>query len=124
MPSLSQEEEEEKEEKEVMSDGKDREGRSSFTSFKQELIGPTICKTFQGLNKDQMEVCQQFPDVTSSAMDGLQLAVDECQHQFQWHRWNCSSLSTKNKNPRSSVLLQRGKLPPREFTREKGPLIN
>lgn len=79
-------------------------------SFKQELIGPTICKTFQGLNKDQMEICQQYPDVTSSAMDGLQLAVDECQYQFQWHRWNCSSLSTKNRNPRNSILLQRGKL--------------
>lgn len=83
--------------------------KSAFIEHKQELIGPTICKTFPGLSKDQIEICHQYPDVTSTAMDGLQLAIEECQYQFQWHRWNCSSLSTKNKNPHSNVLLQRGK---------------
>lgn len=82
--------------------------KSAFIEHKQELIGPTICKTLPGLSKEQTEICHQYPDVTSTAMDGLQLAIEECQYQFQWHRWNCSSLSTKNKNPHSNVLLQRG----------------
>lgn len=69
----------------------------------------TVCKTFPGLSKEQLDLCRRYPDVTTSAIQGLQLAVDECQYQFQWHRWNCSSLNTKNRNPHSSVLLQRGK---------------
>jgi wnt family. len=69
----------------------------------------TVCKTFPGLSKEQLDLCRRYPDVTTSAIQGLQLAVDECQYQFQWHRWNCSSLNTKNRNPHSSVLLQKGK---------------
>lgn len=29
--------------------------------------------------------------------------------QFQWHRWNCSSLNTKSRNPHASSLLKKGK---------------
>nr|CAD7257631.1 unnamed protein product [Timema shepardi] len=72
------------------------------------LTRSTVCKTFPGLSKEQLELCHRYPDVTMTAVEGLQMAVDECQYQFQWHRWNCSSLSTKNKNPHSSVLLQKG----------------
>ncbi|XP_065202949.1 protein Wnt-10a-like [Planococcus citri] len=68
----------------------------------------TICKTFPGLNKAQQNVCRTYPDVTAIAMQGLEQAVDECQYQFRSHRWNCSSLRTKNKNPHSSVLLKKG----------------
>nr|CAD7585778.1 unnamed protein product [Timema genevievae] len=72
------------------------------------VTSSTVCKTFPGLSKEQLELCHRYPDVTMTAVEGLQMAVDECQYQFQWHRWNCSSLSTKNKNPHSSVLLQKG----------------
>nr|CAD7423541.1 unnamed protein product [Timema monikensis] len=74
------------------------------------VTSSTVCKTFPGLSKEQLELCHRYPDVTMTAVEGLQMAVDECQYQFQWHRWNCSSLSTKNKNPHSSVLLQKGEL--------------
>lgn len=37
------------------------------------------------------------------------LGIKECQYQFQWHRWNCSSLGTKSRNPHTSNLLKRGK---------------
>lgn len=69
----------------------------------------TVCRTVGGLTKTQLDLCYRHADVADSALYGLQLAVEECQHQFQWHRWNCSSLSTKNKNPHTSVLLQKGK---------------
>jgi len=67
-----------------------------------------ICKNFPGLSKKQLELCFRYPDVMSSAIQGLQLAVTECQYQFQKHRWNCSVLETKNRNPHSSAFLQKG----------------
>ncbi|KAJ9579520.1 hypothetical protein L9F63_004812, partial [Diploptera punctata] len=66
-----------------------------------------VCNTFPGLSKEQRDLCHRYPDVTTSAIQGLQLAVDECQYQFQWDRWNCSTLNTKNGIPHNSVLLQR-----------------
>ncbi|KAG4065433.1 hypothetical protein HA402_002831 [Bradysia odoriphaga] len=68
----------------------------------------TICRTVPGLTKEQLELCYRANDVTSAAIDGLELAVKECQLQFQWHRWNCSSLSSKKKNPHTSNLLKKG----------------
>lgn len=71
--------------------------------------GLPICRSFPGLSKEQLDLCHRHPEITSAAVQGLQLAVHECQFQFQWNRWNCSSLNTKNRNPHSSVLLKRGK---------------
>lgn len=71
-------------------------------------ISGTVCKTFPGLSKAQLELCHKYPDVTAAAFHGIQMAVEECQYQFRWHRWNCSSLSTKNRNPHSSSILQKG----------------
>ena len=73
-------------------------------------ITTAICKNFPGLSKKQLELCFRYPDVMASAIQGLQLAVTECQYQFQKHRWNCSALETKNRNPHSSAFLQKGKL--------------
>lgn len=39
------------------------------------------CRTVPGLTKDQLELCYRANDVTSAALDGLDLAVRECQHQ-------------------------------------------
>lgn len=68
-----------------------------------------ICKNFPGLSKKQLELCFRYPDVMSAAIQGLQLAVNECQFQFQKHRWNCSALERKNRNPHSSSFLQKGR---------------
>uniref|UniRef100_A0A182WGH4 Protein Wnt n=1 Tax=Anopheles minimus TaxID=112268 RepID=A0A182WGH4_9DIPT len=67
------------------------------------------CRTVPGLTRDQLELCYRASDVTASAIEGLELGVRECQYQFQWHRWNCSSLSTKSRNPHTSNMLKRGK---------------
>lgn len=72
----------------------------------------TACRTIPGLTRDQLDLCQRASDVTTVALGGLALAVRECQHQFRWHRWNCSALGTggRHRNPQySSTLLRKGK---------------
>ena len=70
----------------------------------------TVCKTFPELSPKQYRLCAKYPDVTASAIQGMQVAVYECQFQLKGHRWNCSSLEKKNKNPHSSPLLRKGTL--------------
>uniref|UniRef100_A0A1B0BRQ0 Protein Wnt n=1 Tax=Glossina palpalis gambiensis TaxID=67801 RepID=A0A1B0BRQ0_9MUSC len=70
--------------------------------------GRATCRSVPGLTKDQLELCYKASDVTAAALEGLDLAIKECQAQFQWHRWNCSSLNTKSRNPHASNLLKKG----------------
>ncbi|GAB1864411.1 Protein Wnt [Camponotus japonicus] len=67
-----------------------------------------VCSGIPGLTKEQRELCYKNPDVTAAATEGLQMAISECQYQFMWHRWNCSSLTPSSRIQQNSVLLQRG----------------
>ncbi|KOC68106.1 Protein Wnt-10b [Habropoda laboriosa] len=69
-----------------------------------------VCNGIPGLTKEQRELCHRNPDVTVAAIKGLQIAISECQHQFMWHRWNCSSLTPSSRTQQSSVLLQRAQI--------------
>ncbi|GFO37614.1 protein wnt [Plakobranchus ocellatus] len=76
---------------------------------KEPVIDPnTVCKTYPELTAQQYHLCRKFPDVTASAIQGVQVAVHECQYQLRTHRWNCSALEKKNKNPHASPILARG----------------
>ncbi|KAK3721215.1 hypothetical protein RRG08_044224 [Elysia crispata] len=76
---------------------------------KEPVIDPnTVCKTYPELTGQQYHLCRKFPDVTASAVQGVQVAVHECQYQLRTHRWNCSALEKKNKNPHASPILARG----------------
>lgn len=74
------------------------------------LDGNTVCRTYPGLTARQMRLCHRYTDVMASAIQGVQVAVYECQHQFAGHRWNCSSMEAKNKNPTAAgnTILTRG----------------
>lgn len=44
------------------------------------------CRTIPGLTKEQLDLCYRANDVTSVALDGLDLAVKECQQQVNMIR--------------------------------------
>ncbi|XP_026487660.1 protein Wnt-10a [Vanessa tameamea] len=82
--------------------------RDSILAHQLKLSSSLTCRLIGGLTREQRTVCHGSPDTAAIAFEGLQMAVKECQHQFRWHRWNCSSLLTKSSNPHASGIMKRG----------------
>lgn len=51
-----------------------------------------ICDNIPGLVNKQRQLCQGHPDLMQSIGEGAKEWIRECQHQFRYHRWNCSTL--------------------------------
>ncbi|XP_043936200.1 protein Wnt-7a-like [Protopterus annectens] len=54
-----------------------------------------ICSKMPGLAPRQRAFCQNRPDVMVAVGAGTRIGLEECQYQFRYHRWNCSSLSDR-----------------------------
>ncbi|GJQ69848.1 putative ligand for members of the frizzled family of seven transmembrane receptors [Trypoxylus dichotomus] len=68
----------------------------------------SVCGTTRGLTRAQMDICMRLPNVTREALNGVQMAIKECEEQFRKERWNCSSLITKSGIPYSHKLFSKG----------------
>jgi len=44
------------------------------------------------LNTRQVQVCKRYIDVMNSVKFGASIALEECQHQFRYRRWNCTTV--------------------------------
>lgn len=62
------------------------------------------CKSIEGLSKNQISICNKYIELIDFIKLGAEKAIQECERQFKYRRWNCSYLH------RSLVL---GKRPPK-----------
>ncbi|KAK1166055.1 protein Wnt-6-like [Acipenser oxyrinchus oxyrinchus] len=51
----------------------------------------SICRKTKRLAGKQAELCQTEPEIVSEVVKGAKLGVRECQFQFRFRRWNCTS---------------------------------
>ncbi|KAK3734439.1 hypothetical protein RRG08_029114 [Elysia crispata] len=58
------------------------------------ILGATpICTQLKGLSAGQVRFCQKFNDHMPSIGRGAKMAIGECQSQFRFMRWNCSTVA-------------------------------
>ena len=48
------------------------------------------------LSPGQVRLCQLYADHLTYIARGAKLAIIECQHQFRYHQWNCSTISNQS----------------------------
>ncbi|XP_037395034.1 protein Wnt-6 [Pygocentrus nattereri] len=51
----------------------------------------SICRKTKRLAGKQAELCQTQPEIVNEVAKGARLGVRECQYQFRFRRWNCTS---------------------------------
>jgi len=66
-----------------------------------------ICRRIPNLNPQQVDLCQRNPDIVSIVLEGVQLALAQCERYFHsrqrvHHTWNCSSWI----NPNNGLFLE------------------
>lgn len=64
----------------------------SGSTFKNE----NMCHNLKGLNRKQIRVCKRNVELMTSVKEGAEMAIRECQHQFKYRKWNCTTINKKN----------------------------
>ena len=52
------------------------------------------CDQLGGLVKQQRQICKRNVDMMDAVKAGAVHSIDECQYQFRYRRWNCSTVNT------------------------------
>lgn len=52
-----------------------------------------LCPNLAGLTRRQIKICVRNVEVMDSVRQGAEQAVIECQWQFKFRRWNCSTIN-------------------------------
>jgi hypothetical protein len=50
------------------------------------------CGLLPGLSRSQRLICLRHPDAMDAVVEGLAMAIENCESQFRSQRWNCSAL--------------------------------
>jgi wingless-type MMTV integration site family protein 5 len=65
----------------------------------QKLVEQTslldFCSSLSGLTPGQQKLCQLYTDHISAIAKGARIGIVECQHQFRYTQWNCSTVSNE-----------------------------
>ncbi|XP_075270762.1 protein Wnt-4-like [Opisthocomus hoazin] len=61
-------------------------------SLRAVLRNPGGCEGLTGLVEEQVRICRRQVEAMDEVKRGVELAVEECQHQFHSRQWNCSTL--------------------------------
>ena len=52
----------------------------------------SMCISLTGLSLGQQKLCTLYHDHMQSIGRGAQMGIRECQYQFQFRRWNCTTI--------------------------------
>lgn len=68
------------------------------------------CENFKALTTIQKRFCKDNLQLMPSVIKGSMVALRECQSQFRWRRWNCSTITShrRKKNSPFGLALKSG----------------
>ena len=66
---------------------------SSFRVPDQNLA--EFCSSLDGLTPGQAKLCELYSDHISAISKGARIGIVECQWQFRYQQWNCSTVSNE-----------------------------
>ncbi|KAL5111351.1 Protein Wnt-2b-A [Taenia crassiceps] len=78
---------------------------STFGFVASEEASEAACQRIPGLSNHQRNLCRSNPGLIWALVDGTQLGLYECVHQFKHERWNCSMARVILGRPQSEAFL-------------------
>ncbi|KAF7256104.1 hypothetical protein EG68_06483, partial [Paragonimus skrjabini miyazakii] len=64
-----------------------------------------ICHALTGLTTHQRKICLQHSGLVWAMLEGTQLGLHECVHQFQHEQWNCSAVNVLYRAQPDSIQM-------------------
>ncbi|VUZ57534.1 unnamed protein product [Hymenolepis diminuta] len=81
---------------------------STFGFVASEEASEAACHRIPGLSNHQRNLCRSNPGLIWALVDGIQLGLYECVHQFKHDKWNCSMARVVLGKPRGEAFLLNG----------------